>query len=147
MKTITKIIVFLFLIFNVTLCFAEAIKTDSKISEVTVYPDSALITRLANLKLAAGEYQIVFPDIIPDVDENSLRVSVGDIQDVKILGAQVKKEFLEEAAAAKVKEIQEKIQARKMRKENSRIAKISFLKKSSFWILFDYFLVTKSPKI
>jgi len=110
MKAIAKIIVFLFLIFNISLCFAEVIQTNSRITQVTVYPGSALITRIANLKLTAGEYQIVFPKIIPEVDENSLTVSGEGKAQVKIFGAQIKKEFLEKAPSKQIKELEEQIQ-------------------------------------
>ncbi|MDD5019940.1 MAG: mucoidy inhibitor MuiA family protein [Candidatus Omnitrophica bacterium] len=84
---------------------------DSHISQVVVYPDSALITRVGTMDLAAGEHEIVFADIIPDIDEGSLRVSGEGTATVKILGAQVKKEFLQEAAGERVKELELEIQA------------------------------------
>ena len=95
--------VFSFLVCVLTLSiassiFAAQIPADSQIQEVTVYPDSALISRAANLKLNPGQQQIIFSDIIPELDENSLRVSATDTLSVKILGAQVKKEFLEQEA-------------------------------------------------
>jgi len=90
--------------------FAAEIETTSKISQVTVYPDSALLTRVANLKLSPGEYKVIFPNIIPDVDENSLRISAPGSKEVKLFGAQLKKEFLEDVSAAKVKELKEAIQ-------------------------------------
>ncbi len=110
MKRAVNIIFFLFFLFSAGACFGQAINADSKIISVTVYPDSALISRSANLKLNPGEYKIVFPDIIPEVDENSLRVTSSTAEEIKLLGAQVKKEFLVEAAAERVKEIQAQIQ-------------------------------------
>lgn len=90
--------------------FAAEIAADSHITEVTVYPDSALVSRVANIKLDIGEHQIIFSNIIPEIDENSLKVSGSGNVEFKILGAQVKKEFLEEAPAEKVKQLQDEIQ-------------------------------------
>jgi len=86
------------------------IKVESRISEVTVYPASALINRTASLKLKRGEYEIVFADIVPEVDENSLRVSASGEAKVKLFGAQLKKEYLEEVPTEKIKRLQEEIQ-------------------------------------
>jgi len=90
--------------------FASEILADSRIQGVTIYPDSALISRAANLKLSPGDQKIIFSDIIPDVDENSLRVSTTTPENVKILGAQVKKEFLKEEVAGRVRQIKDEIQ-------------------------------------
>ena len=84
---------------------------DSHISQVTVYPDSALITRTGTVELAVGPQEISFADIIPDIDEDSLRVSGKGTASVKIMGARVKKEFLQEAAGQRVKELEQQIQA------------------------------------
>lgn len=91
--------------------FAQDIEVESKISQVTVYPGDALLTRTATLKLNPIEQQkVIFSHIIPEVDENSLRVSASGSAEVKILGAEVKKEFLEEVPAEKVKQLKEEIQ-------------------------------------
>ncbi len=90
--------------------FAEQVIADSRIQEVVVYPDSALVSRSADLKLGIGQHQIVFSDIIPEIDENSLRVEASDDGCAKILGAQVKKEFIKEEASQRVSYIQEEIQ-------------------------------------
>jgi len=89
---------------------AQDIAADSRITQVTVYPQDALITRKANLKLDNGEHKIIFSDIIPEFDENSLKVSGSGIAEVKITGAGVRKEFLEDIPAQKVKELQQEIQ-------------------------------------
>ncbi len=89
--------------------FASEVEANSRIVQVTMYPDSALITRGANLKLDAGEHTIIFSNIIPDLDENSLRVSAQGNVEVKILGAQVRKEFLEEVPSQRIRQLKEEI--------------------------------------
>ncbi len=91
--------------------FASEITLDSRIVEVTIYPDSALINRMAELKLSLGAHKVIFSNIIPDIDENSLRVSAAGTAEVKLFGAQVKKEFLEEVPQERVKKLQDEIQA------------------------------------
>ncbi|MBU0568984.1 mucoidy inhibitor MuiA family protein [bacterium] len=92
------------------LCASE-IQTKSRIASVCVYPDSALLTRTAELHLNAGRYKIIFDDIIPEIDENSLRVSVSEGRaGVKLFGARLKREYLEEPASVKIKQLKSKIQ-------------------------------------
>ncbi len=111
MKKITTIVLALgFFLSGFAYVSASDIETDSKISEVTAYPDSALITRVATPKLNLGENKVIFSNIIPELDENSLKVSGAGSAEFKILGAKVKKEFLKEAPAEKVKQLQEEIQ-------------------------------------
>jgi uncharacterized protein (TIGR02231 family) len=90
--------------------FAAEITAESKITTVTVYPNTALLTRSATLKLDAGEHKVAFAGIIPALDEGSLRVSGSGSAEVKILGAQVKKEFLKETADARTRQLQEEIE-------------------------------------
>jgi len=100
----------LFLVSFASYCFAQDVQTSSVISSVTVYPDSALINRSASLKLEKGEHSVYFPDIIPEIDENSLRVSGKGTAQVKIFGAQLKKEFLENPQNEKITQLQDEIQ-------------------------------------
>ncbi|MFB3919098.1 MAG: mucoidy inhibitor MuiA family protein [Candidatus Velamenicoccus archaeovorus] len=95
----------------VAACPVFAKDVDSRISQVTVYPDSALITRVGTVELAVGAQEISFADIVPDIDEDSLKVSGKGTASVKIMGARVKKEFLQEAAGTRVKELEQQIQA------------------------------------
>ncbi len=107
-KTIS---VFVFTIMFPVFVFAQDLAVaDSRINQVTVYTQGALISRSAALKLSEGAQRVVLPEIIPQVDENSLRVSGEGSAQVKILGAYFKKEFLKESADTKVKELQDKIQ-------------------------------------
>ncbi len=95
---------------TVIYAFGSELAVESRITEATIYPDSALINRRATLKLNPGEYQVIFSDIIPDVDENSLRVSgIGSV-DFKLFGAQLKREYLEEVPSERIKALAQQIQ-------------------------------------
>lgn len=89
---------------------AQDIIADSKISQVTVYSQGALVNRVASFKISVGTQKIIFPDILPQIDENSLRVSGEGSAEVKILGASFKKEFLQESPVEKVQQLQNEIQ-------------------------------------
>ncbi|PIP20843.1 MAG: hypothetical protein COX40_02550 [Candidatus Omnitrophica bacterium CG23_combo_of_CG06-09_8_20_14_all_40_11] len=110
MKKMGSIVLVFGLILFSSYVFASEIEVESRISEVTVYPDSALLSRVANLKLSPGEYRVIFSNIIPEVDENSLRVSAQGATEVRLFGAQVKKEFLEEVPSERIKQLKDDIQ-------------------------------------
>jgi hypothetical protein len=102
MNKIAKIIFFMALTFLI--CFSglsifanpTEMEVKSEIGQVCVYPDSALINRVAHLELDKGSYKTIFSDIIPEVDDNSIRVSAEGTAAIRLFGAQVKKEFLTE---------------------------------------------------
>ena len=54
--------------------FAADITATSKIDAVTVFPAGAEISRVAKVKLPAGEHVVIFPDLPRDVIANSIRV-------------------------------------------------------------------------
>ncbi|MCM8804550.1 MAG: mucoidy inhibitor MuiA family protein [Candidatus Omnitrophica bacterium] len=102
---------FLFFIFFSGYIFTvERIEVNSKISEVIVYPESALVSRVVSCNLKKGNYELIFSDIIPEIDENSLKISIIGKQEVKLYGAKLKKEFLEEFPSKRIKELKEGIQ-------------------------------------
>jgi len=110
MKRVVNIFLVFGLILFISYVSASEIEVESKITQLTVYPDSALVERLASLKLNPGEYEIIFPNIIPEVDENSLRVSAFGTAEVKLFGVKVKREFLEEVPSEKIKQLKDEIQ-------------------------------------
>ncbi len=146
-----------FLIFTVCLAAGTCaeLTADSSISRVTVYPDSALITRTAALKLNPGHYTVVFPDIIPEVDENSLRVSAPGNEGVKILSVQLKKEFLKDDPSLKIQQLKQEIRKLEDEVKSSSNLKNIFLDEKNFLDSIRLFsnrqipqdLVTKMPSV
>lgn len=96
--------------------FAVELKTESRLTEVVVYPDSALVTRTARLEVPVGESRVFFSDIIPSIDENTLKVSAAGSAQAKILGAQVKEEFLSEKPAERTRNLEKEIEALELEK-------------------------------
>ena len=138
--------VFWLLVSFTGIIYAAEIKADSRIAEVTVYPDSAIITRFASVNLESGDHRVVFPDIIPDVDENSLRVSARGASEVKLFGAQVKKEFLEDVPSERIKQINDEV--RKLEDEKSGIedAKAVLSEEKQFLDSISLFADTQIPE-
>ncbi len=91
-------------------CAAD-VNATSHVSQVTVYASSAFVTRSATVSLKAGDTRVVFADIIPEFDENSLRVKGKGSAEVKILGAELKREYTEEQPAEKVRVLTDEMQA------------------------------------
>jgi len=85
---IIKNIIFSSLVFLISFGVSVAsteLEVKSEIDRIFVYPDSALVERVTNLNLEKGSYKIIFPNIISEVDENSLRVSVSGEIPIRLL--------------------------------------------------------------
>jgi len=63
----------LLLALHVPFAQADTLKADSRIDRVIVYPDRAMIHRVASQSIAAGEHELVFANLPADIDENSLQ--------------------------------------------------------------------------
>jgi len=110
---VKKAIVFLavcLMVLPLAVIFAGEITADSQIAQVMVYPDSVLVTRQAEVKLNVGNNKVIFSGIIPEVDENSLKVSLGKDSSAKLLGAQLKKEYLEIVPSEQIQKLKDRIQ-------------------------------------
>jgi len=109
-----KITLLFFLLFCVVIFSsplkAEEIIAQSRIEKVTIFSGNAMITRVSPIKLNNGQYKVIFPELIPEIDDNSIRVSGAGSAEVKILGAQLVRKFLEDSADKKVRELEEAIQ-------------------------------------
>ena len=109
-KIIKIMIIFGLILFVGVNSYAAEIEVKSEISEISVYTDSALINRVTHLELDKGTYTAIFSNIIPEVDENSLRVSAEGTAIIKLFGAQVKREYLEEVPSERIQQLKEEIQ-------------------------------------
>jgi uncharacterized protein (TIGR02231 family) len=109
-KKISVLSLFAFFALPLITVQAAEIIADSRIAGVMIYPDSVLVTREAQAKLSVGLNKIIFENIIPEIDENSLRVSLGQNSAAKLLGAQLKQEFLEQVPAERIQKLQDQIQ-------------------------------------
>lgn len=58
---------------HLPLVYADTLNADSHIEKVTVYPDRALVYRVASQAIPTGEHELVFANLPADIDENSLQ--------------------------------------------------------------------------
>ncbi|AHG64452.1 mucoidy inhibitor MuiA family protein [Advenella mimigardefordensis] len=58
---------------HLPLAFADTLNAQSHIDKVTVYPDRALVHRVANQDIPAGEHELVFANLPTNLDEHSLQ--------------------------------------------------------------------------
>jgi len=103
------------LAFFVLSCFAVGLyaqdKTvESRISAVTVYNDSAFVSRTTQVKVDAGDNTIIFDNILSQVEDNSVR-AIADNDSVKIMGATLKSEYLTVASAENIRSVETDIMA------------------------------------
>ncbi|MFW6140694.1 MAG: mucoidy inhibitor MuiA family protein [Acidobacteriota bacterium] len=95
------------------LCFsfmqAQEIPADSKIKEVTLFPDRATIEREASLTLSPGTQKIILSGLPSSLIPDSIRVSGEGQVKVKILGVELQTEFLESASQEEIQKLEKEI--------------------------------------
>ncbi|TXH69792.1 MAG: mucoidy inhibitor MuiA family protein [Thiothrix sp.] len=98
---------------SVAICFTPAayadLQVNSSISTVTVYPDSARVTRIATINLAAGETKIMLPGLPLQMDATSLRVSGVGTSPVSLGSVQLAEQLSSSAVQAKERQLEEEI--------------------------------------
>jgi uncharacterized protein (TIGR02231 family) len=83
----------------------------STIVAATVLTNRALVTRTGRVKLELGDNQITLKDLPLSLIENSVRVSGQGPEGAKIIGVEMKREYLEEVKDEKFLELQKAIDA------------------------------------
>jgi uncharacterized protein (TIGR02231 family) len=89
---------------------AASVTAASKISDVTVYQDRALVTRSGAVTLSDGEQQVVFAGLPAGLDENSVRAR-GVGQGFKILGVEIRRDFKKVADSEELKVLRDQVKA------------------------------------
>ena len=88
---------------------AEEITVDSRITDVTVYPAQAQVTRSASHQLSAGEHSLIFENIPAAARTASFRASASGPQGLTLLGMDHRLVFRTEATDKKVAELERRI--------------------------------------
>lgn len=89
----------------------KALEPGSKIDKVVVYPDRALITRDAKLgNLAKGIYEVTLRDLPLRLQDDSVRATSSDPDNLKIIGLDIKTYQLEKPPEDKIRILQEQLQ-------------------------------------
>lgn len=126
--------------------YASEIEAHSRISRVTLYSETALVSRQADLKLNPGRHKVVFADIIPEVDEDFLRVSFQGNAQVKLFGARLRKEFLREDPSERIKELESQIKELEDQKKKTEYDKEILNKEKQFLDSVRLFSEAQLPK-
>lgn len=83
----------------------------SRPREVTVFPDSARVTREGSLRLSAGGHQVVFPDLPASLVESSLRLTVEGPEGTKLYGVSLKNDYQPEVVEKRTRALKDRLQA------------------------------------
>lgn len=103
-------IVSLILVFGLgSQAFAELVETESKVTQVIVYPNSAQVTRQAQIQLKEGFHEVVFTNVPENLNEGTLTVAAKGSARAKILDAKIKKIFLERPQSQLVRKLEDEI--------------------------------------
>ncbi len=100
----------LFLSLTVTLSYASnGKKTPSKIESVTVYLNGAQIQRSAASSIFSGTTELIFNDLSPDINKNSIQIS--GLKDASILSINYSIDYLEKKKnSLEVKKLKEQLE-------------------------------------
>ena len=135
--------------------FAEVIDAESKISEVVVFQDRALLSRRAELVLVQGAHTVNFPSLPGTIEESSMGVQGTGEAKVKLFGVKLVRTQLDVSQSPKVREIEEQIKNLNDRKQELQDEKTLLEEKEKFLISIKAAsgkqlgkdLVTKQPSV
>lgn len=80
------------------------------ISDVTVYPDRARILAAGSCSLEAGRHRLVIPNLPLTMDSNSIRVRGSGSAQVRLMGVEVTRQFLEDSPVEAVRTLEAQIE-------------------------------------
>jgi uncharacterized protein (TIGR02231 family) len=112
--------------------FAGEIKADSKIKEVTVFQDRALVTRVAEIKLDAGQYTVLFDGLPGGLEEESVTAKGEGQAKVMLFGARIDTSQLKDSQAPKAKELTDRIKKVEDEKRTLNFQRDALNKKGEF---------------
>ena len=84
---------------------------DSKIVQVTVYPDRARALRRGSAELEAGRHVLEIRELPPDLDPDSVRAAVRGSASARMLGVSVERTYYRESPAERVQALEDEIQS------------------------------------
>jgi hypothetical protein len=89
---------------------AEETPADAPIKKVTVYPDQAMVTRIAELSLPAGDQSVTIANLPNVAVDQSFRVSATGANGVLLLGMSHRTVYHSESPQQRVAELERKIE-------------------------------------
>lgn len=110
MKKLLPFLILSILLVSRSPVFAADIKAEASISSVIVYPDRALVTRVAELELAEGEHTVIFENLPANIDTDSLRTKGRGDARVRIYSIESKKVVLEHPREEQIAQLEAEMQ-------------------------------------
>ncbi|MBI4358468.1 MAG: mucoidy inhibitor MuiA family protein [Candidatus Omnitrophica bacterium] len=111
---------------------AETLEAPSKIADVTVFPDRALVTRRVQLDLAKGMHEVRIGSLPPTLEEDSLAAKGKGEAKVTLFGARLVTTQLEVPQPARIREIAEELKKLKDREQALKDRKAVLNEKREF---------------
>jgi len=143
MKIFTPL--FALLIISVSVCGQQYVDVDSKISDVSLFPDRAQVTRVASVNLKQGESLLRIPGLSPYIDASSIQVK-GE-GDFMIVSVNNRMNYLEETGESKeVKTIRSRIEELKIKIEDERTG-IEILREKEAFLTANRIVTGKNESI
>ncbi len=96
----------------------EIVEVLSRVAEVTVYPDRAIVTRIARMPLKQGPSQVAFTGLPAIMVDNSVRVSGSGDVSVRLFGTEVKRVFLKQETESRVVELKGRLEEFRNREQS-----------------------------
>jgi len=111
-KKIVSLVFIIILVFSFfSLAKQQEIRLDAGMSQVYIYPRSAMVVREGEAELDEGCYRIIFDDIIDKFEEKTISVELGQKSDdlARITGVSIETVVLEEDPTEKIRQLQDEI--------------------------------------
>ena len=109
MKNINFKTAIVFLLLPVLMMGQTTFNTESKVTAATVYKSGALVTREASVDLNKGVQVICFSNLTTDITDESVAVSAGKNEKIRILDVTVNRKMTTETQQEKTKILQKRI--------------------------------------
>ena len=120
------------LILGGSLASAEVLETESKITEVVVFQDRALVTRQAEVELEPGVASIRLSGLPGTIEEQSITARGEGTAEVVLFGASLKTTQLTDSPSPRVKDLEDKIEALRDTRQEIEDRKKVFADKHEF---------------
>jgi uncharacterized protein (TIGR02231 family) len=111
MKTASVLTMVSLVLLSASLADARQIAADSKITDVTVFNDRAMVKRTALVKLEPGENTVTFAGLPLHIAEETLRAEGKGGAVARVSGLSVRNVFLESSSEKRVREIEKEIES------------------------------------
>jgi uncharacterized protein (TIGR02231 family) len=119
--------IILSVLLTATLADARRLAADSKITDVTVFNDRAMVKRTALVRLEQGENVVTFAGLPLHIAEETLRAEGKGTAAARISGISVNTVFLDESSEKRIREIEKEIESleRGVQKINAKITSLA----------------------